>query len=169
MAEASQWISVEIVESGANISYAPLLGQDIIVFLQEEEKARELFKALQPRAYAEYEASGFWEVTAKSSIFPVCYTVYPDGIHVYSIYWPKICVAPKNYTLNPNTDSVLQLYLMLKWDEEYVLRIGNWGAGWRKAWLVLCEKYPFHALRYYLLRLSRKVSTVLSFCTGGKR
>ena len=176
----TQWVRSEIENQGVysgqtgNVT-VPLnaLTPEEIVFRNEERKARILFQSLQPEVYAEYEASEFKRIKTESSIFPVQYAVQRNKIYVYDSVgtWPipRICIAPKHQYSNPDTDNVLQLYLMLKWNEEYVLWTGNWEAGYVSAWLVLCKKYPLHALRYYLLRLSQKVVAVLSFCTGGRR
>ena len=157
----------------ADVTYRDVLPLEEIAFGDEEKKARILFQSLQPEAYARYEASDFWLIKTGSSIFPIRYEVQRGAIWVYDNVGTRpisaICVAPKLKYSNPDTDNILQLYLMLKWNEEYVLRTGNWDAGYVRAWWVLCKKYPLHVLKYYVLRLSRKVLAVLSFCTGGRR
>ena len=165
-----------IYDAAGYLCYALSAEEIASAFSAEEKKARELFKCLQPEVYEAYKASGFKYIDFPSSIFPIVYRTHYRGIGVYDnafFHIGGVCIYPgRHYSENPDTDNILTLYLMLKWDEASVLRVGNWISltqQLKKAWWVLCLKYKQNALRYCALRLRQKVLAVLSSCTSRKQ
>ena len=109
---------------------------------EAEKKARGLFKKSLSRQYGDYLKTGQCWVESKK--FAVSYRIMRDGVVVYKtnhrIVLGEVCVHPRAEYEMPDADNIMQLCLLLIYDEEMIMRRGNWcgsGSEKNKAWAAL--------------------------------